>query len=203
MSKNENDDEKEIKVILLGETGVGKTCLINAYFGKKFKDNADSTSLPESDSKVLEIDKKKYLINIMDTAGQEKYRSLNNIFIKGSKVVIFVYDVTKEKTFSELNYWVKTAKEILSTEAIYGIAGNKGDLIDIIEVSDEEGKKYAKENDAMFCITSAKEDVKGFQMFLDQLAEQYIKKNINTFSEKSGKRLSVKNSKKKKKKKCC
>ena len=202
MSKNENDDDKEIKVILLGETAVGKTCLINAYFGKKFKDNIDSTSLSESERKVLEINKKKYLIEIMDTAGQEKYRSMNNIFIKGSKVVIFVYDVTKERTFNELNYWVKTAKEILSTEAIYGIAGNKADLIDEIEVSDEEGRKYAKENDAMFCITSAKEDSKGFQMFLDKLAEQYIKKNINkSFNKKSGKKLSV--TKGKKKKNCC
>ena len=202
MSKKENDDDKEIKVVLLGETAVGKTCLINAYFGKRFKDNIDSTSLPESERKVLEINKNKYLIEIMDTAGQEKYRSLNNIFIKGSKVVIFVYDVTKERTFNELNYWVKTAKEILSTEAIYGIAGNKADLIDEIEVSDEEGKKYAKENNAMFCITSAKEDSNGFQMFLNKLAEQYINKNINkSFNEKSGKKLSV--TKGKKKKNCC
>ena len=202
MSKNENDDDKEIKVILLGETAVGKTCLINAYFGKKFKDNIDSTSLSESERKVLEINKKKYLIEIMDTAGQEKYRSMNNIFIKGSKVVIFVYDVTKERTFNELNYWVKTAKEILSTEAIYGIAGNKADLIDEIEVSDEEGRKYAKENDAMFCITSAKEDSKGFQMFLDNLVEQYVEKNIDKGSnEKDGRKLSVTNTHKKKN--CC
>ena len=200
MSKNENDDDKEIKVILLGETAVGKTSLINAYFGKKFKDNIDSTSLSESERKVLEINKKKYLIDIMDTAGQERYRSMNNIFIKGSKVVIFVYDVTKERTFNELNYWVKTAKEILSTEAIYGIAGNKADLIDEIEVSDEEGRKYAKENDAMLCITSAKEDSKGFQMFLDQLINQYVEKNIDKLSNnKDRRKLSAKNTKKKKK----
>ena len=119
--------------------------------------------------------------------------------IKESKVVIVVYDVTKEKSFNELNYWVKTAKEILNTEAVYGIAGNKADLIDDIIVSDEEGKKYAKENDALFCITSAKEDSKGFQMFLDNLVEQYVEKNIDKGSnEKDGRKLSVTNTQKKK-----
>jgi len=202
MSKNEDEEYKTIKVILLGETGVGKTCLINAYFGKKFMDNMQTTSMPESNSKILEINKKKYLIEIWDTAGQEKYRSMNNIFVKGSKVVIFVYDATNEKTFNELNYWVKTAKEILNTEAIYGIAGNKADLIDDIEVSDEEGEKYAKENDILFCRTSAKEDSKGFQKFLDNLVEEYVEKNIDKSPrKKSGRKLSVANTKKKKN--CC
>ena len=61
MSKNEKDECKTIKVILLGETAVGKTSLINAYFGKKFMDNVVTTSMPESERKILEINKKKYL----------------------------------------------------------------------------------------------------------------------------------------------
>ena len=125
---------------------------------------------------------------------------MNNIFIKESKVVIFVYDVTNERTFNELNYWVKTAKGILKTDAVYGIVENKADLIDDIKVSDGEGKKYAKENDAMFCTTSAKEDSKGFQMFIDQLVKQYVEKNIDKSSnEKNGKKISIENTKKKRK----
>jgi Ras-related protein Rab-8A len=200
MSINENDDPSSIKVILLGETGVGKTCLINAYIGKRFMQNCLTTSSPESERKIIEINQKKYLIELWDTAGQEKYRSMNNLFIKESKVVILVYDVTLEKSFSELEYWVKTTKEILSNEAVYGIAGNKADLIDEITVSDEEGKKFAKDNGALFCTTSAKEDSKGFQMFLDQLIKQYVEKNIDKGSNnKDRRKLSAKNTKKKKK----
>ena len=205
MSQIENDDSSSIKVILLGETGVGKTSLINAYLGKRFSQNIISTLSPESGRKIKEINQKKYLIELWDTAGQEKYRSMNNLFIKGSKVVILVYNVTLKSSFSELDYWVKTTKEILSNETIYGIAGNKADLIDDITVSDEEGKKFAEDNGALFCTTSAKEDSKGFQMFLDKLIEQYVEKNIDKGSnEKGGRKLSVKNTKNtKKKKKCC
>ena len=205
MSQIENDDSSSIKIILLGETGVGKTSLINAYLGKRFSQNIISTLSPESGRKIKEINQKKYLIELWDTAGQEKYRSMNNLFIKGSKVVILVYNVTLKSSFSELDYWVKTTKEILSNETIYGIAGNKADLIDDITVSDEEGKKFAEDNGALFCTTSAKEDSKGFQMFLDKLIEQYVEKNIDKGSnEKGGRKLSVKNTKNtKKKKKCC
>jgi len=208
MSENQVDgDCQTIKVILLGEMGVGKTCLINSYFGKKFEPSFFTTFAPESERKVLEINQKKYLIEIWDTAGEERYRSMNNIFIKGSKVVILVYDVTNERTFSELNYWINKTKEILSNEVIYGILGNKADLIYETKISDEEGKKFAEENDALFCITSAKEDRKGFQMFIDKLVEKYIdihfedniekNNNINKVSEeKNIKKLSVKNNKK-------
>ena len=131
----------------------------------------------------LEIEKKNYLIEIWDIGGSQKYRSVNNIFIKGSKVVILEYDVTDERSFSELNYWVKTTKEILSKKAIYGIVGNKIELIDDKKVLEEEGKAYAEENDTLFCTTSAKEDSKVFQMFVDKLVEKYIEKYFGNNNE--------------------
>ena len=197
MSKSQNEQNEVIKIILLGEVSVGKTCLINAYFGRKFKENIKATIVSESEGKFLEIKQKKYLIQIVDTAGQERYHSLNKLFIKGSKIVIFVYDVTNELPFKGLNFWIKTAKEILGKEAIYGIAGNKADLIYETKISDGEGRKYAEENDALFCSTSAKEDSKGFQMFIDNMIEKYIEnKNDNASNETNGRKLSAINNKK-------
>ena len=197
MSKNQNEQIEVIKIILLGESGVGKTCLINAYFGRKFKENSKPTIASESEGKFFEIKQKKYLIQMVDTAGQERYHSLNKLFIKGSKIVIFIYDVTNEVSFNGLNFWVNTAKEILGKEAIYGIAGNKADLIDETKTSNGDGKKYAEDNDALFCQTSAKEDSKGFQMFVDNMIEKYIEdKNDKVSNETNGRKLSSINNKK-------
>ncbi len=94
-----------------------------------------------------------------------------------------------------------SSKRNIRKGAIYGIVGNKANLFEYIEVSDEEEKKYVKENDALFLLASAKEDSKGFQKFLDKLIEKYIEKNIDKVSkEKNGKKLTLKNTKTKEKK---
>ena len=115
-------------LILIGEIGTGKTSLINGYDGKKFNPKITFNLNNNSIQKKVEINNKKYFINIWDTAGQERFRSMNKIFIKDSHIVIFVYDVTNTKTVQELNFWVNEVKQILSENVIFGIAGNKIDL---------------------------------------------------------------------------
>jgi len=201
MSENQNDYSEIIKVILLGESNVGKTCLINAYFGERFIYNTQVTTTCSLNTKILEIKGKKYLIEIWDSIGIENLRLLNNLFIKSCNIIIIVYDTTNKSSFSELKYWIKTTKELLSEDIIYGIVGNKADLIYKEEISYEEGKKYAEENGALFCITSAQYDNKEFQIFVYKLVEKYIKNNIDKASkEKNEKKLSVKDTKNKEKK---
>ena len=105
--KNNNEVKKiknpegSIKIILLGEPGVGKSSLINVYNGDPFSENIPSSIQSSFISKRLTINEKIYDIQIWDTAGQERFRSINKIFIKDSHIVIFVYDITSRKSFLE------------------------------------------------------------------------------------------------------
>ena len=167
-----------IKVILLGETGIGKTSLINIYLNREFNPSElSNTNLSQSFAN-FELNDIKLNVSFWDTMGQEKYRSLTKTFIKGSNIVIFVYDITRIETLLELDYWLNTViQEIGNDEVIFGVVGNKIDLFNECEVEQEEGKKYASKIDALFCETSAKNNPKGFKYFIRQLLEQYLLKN--------------------------
>ena len=167
---------EEIKVILVGESGTGKTSLINTSIGIPFKENMVTSASNSFAPKEFQIDGKKYILNLWDTIGQEKFRSLTKIFIKDSKIVIFVYDITNEKSFKELNYWITTIKDILKDEAILGMAGNKYDLFKDEKVKEEVAKKFAQEQNIFFQFTSAK-NKKTFEKLLEDLLKQYIEKN--------------------------
>jgi len=171
-------EEDAIKVILLGESGVGKTNLINIITGVDFNENEKSTVASTFSMKKLNVRGKVHQINLWDTIGQEKLRTLTKLFYNNSKIVIFVYDITQNYSFEELkNYWVKDVEEKLGKNIIKGIVGNKSDLFMKEEVSEEKGEEYAKSIDAEFLLTSAKTDgPKKFEAFLTKLYEKYLNK---------------------------
>ena len=111
--KKDEDDEEliEIKSIILGESGVGKTNLAKAAIDLRFEPNSKSTVNSSYVSKKIYIFGKEYDLKLWDTAGQEKYRALTKLFYKNSKVVIFVYDITNRKSFNELEYWINEVKK--------------------------------------------------------------------------------------------
>ena len=172
-------DENLFKVILLGEIMVGKTNLINILTGGKFNENETATSASTSAMKDLLVKGDKYTIQIWDTIGQEKLRNLTKLFYNNSKIVIFVYDITRKETFEEIkNYWVKDVEEKLGKNIIKGIVANKIDLFMNEQVTQEEGEEYAKSIGALFLSISAKTDnPKKFEDFLSKLYEQYLIKN--------------------------
>ena len=110
-NKKENNKGKEIcksiKIILLGESKVGKTSLINSFLNKQFLEHTLSTIEYSFAYKIINIDQNNYEIHLWDTAGQERFRSLNKIYIKGAQIVIFVYDIADKRSFAELPFWVK------------------------------------------------------------------------------------------------
>ena len=196
------DNFHKLKVILVGMSGSGKTSLINILMGEKFKSIELTTSSPSFAEKQVTLNDKIYKLEIWDTAGQEKFYSLTKIFIKESKIEIFVYDITSKQSFEEIDFWVKSVKDILGDEAIFGLAGNKKDLFLQEKVSEDEGIKKAEKIGALFKLTSAKTGF-GIKEFMMTLLEEYIKTHANEIDIRSNisSKLSVTNNKKKKK--CC
>ena len=193
--------DEEIKVILIGESGTGKTSLINATMGLKFKENIESTTTNSFSSKKINIENKEYVLNLWDTIGQEKFRSLTKIFIKDSKIVILVYDITRMDSFKELNFWYKMIHDILGDDPVLGICGNKQDLFVQEQVKEEEIQKFAEEKEIPFKYTTAKNPMM-FNTFLEDLLKKYIEKCGGKIEGSNGKKLED-GENEKKGKKCC
>ena len=202
-------EENDIKIILLGETGVGKTNLIAVFLGAKFNENTLSTMACYSYSGKYQHKKKSYNYAIWDTAGQEKYRSLNKIFVRDAQIIILVYSIIDRSSFKELDYWLQYAKENKGDDDyILGLVANKSDLYDEETVTEEEGIKFASDNKIKFAITSALQNSINFTSFVNELIGDYIDKFIlNESKNKDNFRstsISINNQNRKNgKKKCC
>ena len=175
----EINDIEEIKLILLGESGVGKTSIIKRYLYDEFSLEKEPSTSMNYVEKYLVIDKKKVRLNIWDTIGQEKYRSLSKLFLNETNIVILVYSIVDAKSFEELKYWEKLFKEQLGEDIVLGVAGNKYDLYLNQEVTEEQGKEYSREKKGFFSQLSAKDNKIGIDDFIFELVNQYLiaKKN--------------------------
>ena len=202
-------EEKELKIILLGESGVGKTSIIYRYYKNTFNSNLPSTFGSTFITKYLEKGNITYKLNIWDTTGQEKYHSVTKLFIHGSHIAILVYTMNNLDSFQKLDYWYKTIKENCDDNVILAIVGSKYDLFynnedeNAVFVSEEEGEKYAKEKKAFFKLVTAKEDKKGIDSLFDELINEYKAKDITkkddykeSNSVKIGKKKNIKNANK-------
>ncbi len=198
----DNNSEEEIKVILVGESGTGKTSLINATMGLPFKESLESTTANSFSSKKINVGSKQYILNLWDTIGQEKFRSLTKIFIKDSKIVLLVYDITRLNSFKELDFWYKMIRDILGDDIIVGVCGNKQDLFAREQVKEETGRKYAEERNISFKLTSAKNPL-SFNKFLDELVKQYTEKFGGEKKKENKEKINLSGDKKNDKKKCC
>jgi len=155
-----SNNNVENKVVLIGESGVGKTCIIEQFIRNEFNENIASTIVTQFSRKDFEFPRgEKITLDIWDTIGQEKFRSLARIFYKNAKAVIIVYSITNKQTFDEAkNYWYEQVKQNCYSDVIIAIAANKCDLYEQRQVSDEEGEQFAKNVGAFFASTSAKND---------------------------------------------
>ena len=170
-----------IKVVLLGESAVGKTSIITRFVENKFKQDTMSSLSANFVSKKIDLGNNKSIkFDIWDTAGQEKYRALAKIFYQDSKIVILVYDITNKNSFNELkNYWYEKVKENSSSDVIFAIAGNKCDLYEKEEVEKTEGEKFAKEIGAIFHETSALNSNGINELFTD-IAMKFSSPNVSS-----------------------
>ena len=172
---SEKPSLREVKIILLGDSGVGKTSIINRYINNRFNPEQISSLGSKSNEKIVMRDNIKYKLIIWDTSGQEVYRSLTNLFIKGSNIVILVYSIDSLSSFEGLDYWYKSLLEkIEGDNYILAVVGSKVDLINEEVISEEQGKKYAEEKKAFFKLVSSKENPKGIEQLFEKLLDDLI-----------------------------
>ena len=180
-----DEPDEEIKMILLGESGVGKTSIIERYLNDKL--NADyfpSTTMNYAE-KDIEINKKIIRLNIWDTIGQEKYRAISNLFLNETKIVILVYSIDDSNSFKELEFWNNLAKKQIDENVFLGIVGNKSDLFLDQKVSELEGKNYAQKNNAIFAQLSAKDNRLGIVDYINKLVSEYFENENHNKNKKN------------------
>lgn len=185
---NMDQEVPSYKVVLLGETAVGKSCLISRFINNTFLSNFVPTMGSCFSTKELcfeEFNKKRIKLEVWDTAGQEKYRSIAKMFYKEASVAILVYDITREESFQELkNFWYKEVRDNAENNIIIAIVGNKKDLYEYEEVSKDTGENFAFSQGAIFKETSAKEGNGVNELFkmigIKLLSPEYYEKMMNT-----------------------
>ena len=202
------DDEVTLKFIILGDSGVGKTNLLLRYVGESFSENYIATSGIDFKMKNIIYNDVKVALQIWDTAGQERFRSITKSFLKGTDGIIFMYDISKKDSFLNLKNWIAEIDNSKLPDVKFVICGNKIDLEENREVTEEMKKKLSKEFETDIIEISAKKGIKieePFDMLINKIfnnmnKEQIFRRYANSFSE--GSSLSSLNIEKKKKK-CC
>ena len=189
------------KVLLLGDSTVGKTCFLMKYTDKSFQEVHMSTIGLDYRLKTMTLKNGKNIkLQIWDTAGQDRFRAITKNYYKGANGIILIYDVTSIQTYENVKNWITQIREEASKNVVIYIAGNKIDMEEERKVTTEEGQKLADEYGFPFIETSAKSGINIDETFSD-LAEKidsvYSKLETNTGGNK------VKKVFKRKKKGCC
>ena len=180
MADNNGPKVPGCKVVLVGESAVGKTCIISRFISGAFDSNVSSTNGASYASKNVQYDKlgKNLLLDVWDTAGQEKYRALTKFFYKDAKVAILVYDITRYDTFKSIKeFWYEQVKENGPKNIVIGIAGNKCDLYEKEEVNENEAREFAASIGAIFALTSAQNNSGITELFRD-VGNKYLDPNF-------------------------
>ena len=162
------------RIVLIGNSYVGKTALIMRYVNKAIEDHYQETIGAAFHTFQSKINDKQYTFQVWDTAGQEKYRSLGPVYYRNAQAAILVFDLTERQSFLDLPEWIKEFRGTAGNNPLIFIVGNKADLEDQIKVEQDEISKFAEKEGYIFFITSA---VSGLNVdFLFQtIAEQIVR----------------------------
>ena len=204
------------KLVFIGDPGVGKTCIISRFLKGTFDADQITTVGASYASKTIKISEtnESLTLDIWDTAGQEKYRSLTRIFFQGqekyrsltriffqgAKLAILVYDITRKDSFENLkNVWLKELKDHADKNVVLGVAGNKSDLYEKEEVPEQEAREFAKSIGAIFCLTSAQSN-SGIEELFEEMGKKFLDPN-STINESENQNLDQAHKQKKDEKK--
>ena len=165
MPPNANYD-MQVKLLMIGDSGVGKTCLLLRYANDSFSPTFITTIGIDFKIKNVEVDGKRIKLQIWDTAGQERFRTITTSYFRGAQGILLVYDVTDRRSFESIRNWISQIQQHADVHVNKILVGNKCDMLDEKVVSTEEGQKLAKEFGVDFFECSAKNDINVEQSFL-------------------------------------
>ena len=199
-----------VKVVLVGDSGVGKTNIMSKYLKNQFREDSKATVGVEFGSKQFSVEGHQIKAQIWDTAGQERYKAITSAYYKGAKGAFIVYDITRKNTFETVNKWVSDITAAADKKITLILIGNKNDLEDQRQVTKEVGEEKAKELGLAFMETSAcsGENLdKAFQMMINEIYKKYQEDVVGETQESTvqqGKDITLDKTKgKQEKKKCC
>ena len=170
-----------IKITLIGNSGVGKTSIINQYIDQTFDEANAATIGANYSEKVITKNNKEYELNIWDTAGQEKFHSVGKHFYKDAYIVCLVYDITSQDSLEQLEtIWYPDIKKYGEKYTILAVVGNKSDLYENDNLADENrAKEFAQSINATFMLTSAKTG-DGIEKLFDTLVDKFLSSDFNS-----------------------
>uniref|UniRef100_A0A3P9HW33 small monomeric GTPase n=1 Tax=Oryzias latipes TaxID=8090 RepID=A0A3P9HW33_ORYLA len=154
------------KLLLIGDSGVGKTCLLFRFSEDAFNTTFISTIGIDFKIRTVDLDGKKIKLQIWDTAGQERFRTITTAYYRGAMGIMLVYDITNEKSFDNIRNWIRNIEEHASADVERMVLGNKCDMNDRRQVSKERGEKLAIDYSIKFLETSAKSSINVEEAFL-------------------------------------
>jgi Ras-related protein Rab-14 len=157
MSNNSNFPYEYIfKYIIIGDMGVGKSCILHQFTDHKFIPDSPHTIGVEFGTRIIDVINKKIKLQVWDTAGQERFRAVTRSYYRGAAGALLVYDITRRATYNHLTSWLTDARNLTHPNTVFMLIGNKKDLEEQRDVSYQEAQQFAEENGLLFLETSAK-----------------------------------------------
>ncbi|CAI9299769.1 unnamed protein product [Lactuca saligna] len=175
MSEYRAEDEYDylFKLVLIGDSGVGKSNLLSRFTRNEFNLETKSTIGVEFATRSLNVDGKVIKAQIWDTAGQERYRAITSAYYRGAVGALLVYDVTRRATFENIERWLKELRDHTDPNIVVMLIGNKSDLRHLLAVSTDEGKTLAEAESLCFMETSALEATNVENAFSEVITQIY------------------------------
>ena len=144
------EDLMKLKLIVVGNQGTGKSCILNRFVNETFEENYQATIGLDFQSKNITIHDQDVRLIIYDTAGQEKFRSLIPMYIREAQIILLIYDISDKASFDSMPKWIQEVNDILKKDVVFALVGNKIDLEQERKVTFEEGKKLADQHTFIF-----------------------------------------------------
>jgi len=174
MTGMKRDYDYLFKLVLIGDSGVGKSCLLLRFADDNFTDSYISTIGVDFRFRTITIDKKTVKLQIWDTAGQERFRTITSAYYRGADGIIMVYDVTNQDSFEHVEEWLSEVDRYANENTAKLLIGNKADLLDQKQVSEETARRFSEKLNIPFLETSAKTSTNVDAAFLT-MAKELIK----------------------------